>query len=92
MTVQDKNTKETSAFLRLTIVALIVMVVAIGLGFFTSYLADVTSAAPEKSMKEVIAGLGTVVFGIFTAIVAGGSLLAFGIMMGGIADPKMLKD
>jgi hypothetical protein len=92
MTVNDKKSGDGSIFVRLLMVTFIAGIVAVGLGFFTSYLADVVHAAPEKSMKEVISALGVLVFGIFTAATAGGALTAFGIMMTDLANPKILKD
>lgn len=69
----------------------IVIIVGIGLGMFTAYLSDVSYLAPEKSMKEFAAGLGVLIFGIFTTVTVGGVLTIFGFLITGLTNPKLLK-
>lgn len=94
MTVKDKDkTKSVVGFLvRLGLVVVVLLAVAYGLGLFTSFLADVTHEAPKSSMKEVISGFGTLIFGLFTAIAAASVLGTFGFWLFGFFNPDIFTD
>jgi hypothetical protein len=93
MNVKDKGKNPVIGLLiRLSMVVIILAGVSIGLGYFTAYLADVSYASPDKSIKEFISGLGVLGFGFLTFISSAGTLGAFAFLLFGFFNPEALED
>lgn len=90
MTIKNKVGELPYKYLRFAIVVLIGFTISFALGEYTSYLADAAHIAPEKSMKEVISGFGSIMFGLFTLVFSGVSLTGLGWLVYGIYDSSFI--